>query len=303
MVSPSRRTDVSPGTVSPAARHTDVSRDESAISHKHNQHHRKHEHHKHDHHKHDYPKHVVESQGRHPPFPSEERHPSKDEIPVIDSHTTQESSGGQHTVSPAARRTDAASVGNRGHHRIEERCPGAMAIPGIDGDEAMVATREDYFYIYEDRPPRAEAMVARHDDTQEENHRQHEQEQMRHERDEAISELDQYRQMVDNAVVVTPFVATNGDEEQEEMHHELAQLCQIVEKPVLVTPLVAPNSDEELGNGRVAQVPKDSNCQKDAVTEALLHKLLTHRKRPVGNVSKNRCIMSVIRLFMNLIGL
>ena len=128
----------------------------------------------------------------------------------------------------------------------------------------MVATHDEPFFIYEDRPPHAEAMAARCDDStinvvaqvvdmQEENCRQHEQKQMCHELDQAfheldqaICELDQYHQMVDNAVIITPLVATNGDEEQEQMHHELAQLCQIVENAVIVTPLVAPNSDEEL---------------------------------------------------------
>jgi hypothetical protein len=90
-------------------------------------------------------------------------------------------------------------------------------VDGLDNDEeqATVATREESTID----------VVARVVDTEEENRRlreqdrmRHEQDRMRHERDQAVRELDQLRQLVDNAVIVSPVVATdrdveNGDED------------------------------------------------------------------------------------------
>jgi hypothetical protein len=187
---------------------------------------------------------MVESQGR--PSIIEERRPGAVKIPGRDRRAMQGTSGGQHVVSPAMSQVTGPStsvMGRQGHHHpflFEERRPGgAVAIPGIDvnegyEDQATVATRDD---------PTVN-VVAQVADMEEENRRlcdqermHHEQDRMRHELDQAVHERDQLRRMVDNAVVVTPVVATNRD--------------------------------EVLGNEEVVQVPPGSSAQKDTVKEGI----------------------------------
>jgi hypothetical protein len=107
-----------------------------------------------------------------------------------------------------------ALVSQDRHHQvfIEERRPGAVREGGLgneqgqeedertieigDGEQATVATRDESTVH----------IIARAVDTEEEN-------RMRHERDQAVRERDQLRQMVNNAVVVSPVVATHTDVE------------------------------------------------------------------------------------------
>jgi hypothetical protein len=93
---------------------------------------------------------------------------------------------------------------------IEERRPGAVVGTGIDNEDEYY--KEDGLTIEEGYVEQT-TIAPRVVDTEEENQRLREQYWMRHERDQAARERDQLRQMVGDAVVTKPIVATHRDVE------------------------------------------------------------------------------------------
>jgi hypothetical protein len=147
-------------------------------------------------------------------------------------HVAHGTSGGRHAVSSLRGPDDspgAEPLNSGAHHpnvNTERRSrpidcifPGAVREGGLgneqgeeedertieigDGEQATVATGEESTID----------IIARVVDTEEENRMHHEQDRMRHERDQAVRQLDQLRQMVDNAIVVSPVVSTDRDVE------------------------------------------------------------------------------------------
>jgi hypothetical protein len=101
------------------------------------------------------------------------------------------------------------------HHPvfIEEECPGAVVVPGFDDEEEAYyddgLTVEEEYKEQVTIAPHEESIfhiIARTVDTEEENRRLRE-------LDQAVRERDQLRQILEDAVIVSPILATNSDVE------------------------------------------------------------------------------------------
>jgi hypothetical protein len=113
----------------------------------------------------------------------------------------------------------AAALVSEARHRYiaEERRPGAFRVDGlgyevgfedeytVDEEQATLATNEELTSTFK--------VIARAVGTENENWRLRERDQAVRERDQAVRERDQLRQIMDNAVVVTPVVTTQRDVE------------------------------------------------------------------------------------------